>query len=163
MQPEIRFIAEKKLAGMYITMTLAENRTPQLWQQFMPRHTEIVTAVTDELISMQVYDAAVAQAGYMTPQSVHQRWAAKEVTDFNAAPAGFETYVLPEGLYAVFTYCGTPQNAAPFFRKIFLEWLPSSEYVLDNRPHFEVLGPKYKHNDPESEEEVFIPVRLKQA
>ncbi len=163
MSPEIRTVAEKKLAGMYITMTLAENRTAELWQQFMPRRNEIVTAVTDELISMQVYDAAVALAGYMTPQSVHQRWAAKEVTDFTSVPAGFETFVLPEGLYAVFTYRGTPQQAAPFFRKIFMEWLPASGYVLDNRPHFEVLGPKYKHNDPESEEEVFIPVRLKQA
>lgn len=161
MTPEIRTVAEKKLAGMYITMTLAQNRTPQLWQQFMLRRNEIVTAVTDELISMQVYDAAVAQAGYMTPQSVHQKWAAKEVADFTQVPAGFETFVLPEGLYAVFTYHGTPQQAAPFFRKIFMEWLPASGYVLDDRPHFEVLGAKYKHNDPDSEEEIFIPVRPK--
>lgn len=161
MHPEIRTIAEKKLAGLYITMTLAQNRTAELWQQFMPRRNEIVTAVTDELISMQVYDAAVAKAGYMTPQSVHQRWAAKEVTDFTPVPGGMETFVLPGGLYAVFTYRGTPQQAAPFFRNIFMEWLPASDYVLDDRPHFEVLGPKYKHNDPDSEEEVYIPVRLK--
>jgi AraC family transcriptional regulator len=162
MTPEIRTVAEKKLAGMYITMTLAQNRTPELWQQFMPRRNEIITAVTDELISMQVYDAAVAQAGYMTPQSVHQKWAAKEVPDFAQVPGGMETFVLPAGLYAVFTYRGTPQQAAPFFRKIFMEWLPASGFVLDDRPHFEVLGPKYKHNDPDSEEDVYIPVRLKQ-
>lgn len=161
MTPEIRTITEKKLAGMYITMTLAQNRTAELWQRFMPLRGTIANAVSDELISMQVYDAAVAQAGYMTPQSVHQKWAAKEVTGFTQVPEGMETFVLPGGFYAVFTYRGTPQQAAPFFRKIFMEWLPASGYMLDDRPHFEVLGPKYKHNDPDSEEEVFIPIRPK--
>jgi AraC family transcriptional regulator len=35
--------------------------------------------------------------------------------------------------------------------------LPGSEYFLDNRPHFEVLGDKYKNNDPTSEEEIWKP------
>jgi AraC family transcriptional regulator len=43
-----------------------------------------------------------------------------------------------------------------------MTWLPSSDYVLDNRPHFEILGEKYKINDPESEEKIWIPVRKKQ-
>lgn len=32
-------------------------------------------------------------------------------------------------------------------------------YEIDFRPHFEILGEKYKNNDPGSEEEVWIPVR----
>ena len=39
--------------------------------------------------------------------------------------------------------------------------MPASEYILDKRPHFEILGEKYKNDDPASEEEVWIPVRLK--
>jgi hypothetical protein len=31
---------------------------------------------------------------------------------------------------------------------------------LDDRPHFEVLGSKYRNNDPESEEETWIPTKL---
>jgi AraC family transcriptional regulator len=46
-----------------------------------------------------------------------------------------------------------------FFTYIFTRWLPASGYQLDNRPHFEILGDKYKNNDPESEEEIWIPVR----
>ncbi|MEP1984886.1 MAG: GyrI-like domain-containing protein, partial [Maribacter dokdonensis] len=41
------------------------------------------------------------------------------------------------------------------------EWIPNSEYQLDGRPHFEVLGAKYKNNDPNSEEEVWIPIKAK--
>jgi AraC family transcriptional regulator len=29
---------------------------------------------------------------------------------------------------------------------------------LDDRPHFEVLGEKYKNNDPTSEKEIWIPI-----
>ncbi|EPE83362.1 GyrI-like small molecule binding domain protein [Leptospira noguchii str. 1993005606] len=39
---------------------------------------------------------------------------------------------------------------------IFQEWLPNSGYKL--KPHFELLGSKYKNNDPTSEEEVWIPI-----
>lgn len=43
---------------------------------------------------------------------------------------------------------------------IYGSWLPNStEYARDNRPHFEILGEKYKNNDPESEEEIWIPVK----
>jgi len=39
--------------------------------------------------------------------------------------------------------------------------LPNSDYELDNRPHFEILGKKYKNNSADSEEEIWIPVKLK--
>ncbi|MCB0855813.1 MAG: GyrI-like domain-containing protein, partial [Bacteroidetes bacterium] len=47
------------------------------------------------------------------------------------------------------------------FQYIFFECLPKSDYLLDNRPHFEVLGEKAKLNDPNSEEEIWVPIRLK--
>ena len=45
---------------------------------------------------------------------------------------------------------------------IFNDWLPSSKYVLDTRPHFAVMGSKYRNNDPDSEEELWIPVKVKE-
>jgi AraC family transcriptional regulator len=39
--------------------------------------------------------------------------------------------------------------------------LPDSQYLLDKRPHFEILGKKYKHNHPNSQEEVWIPIKEK--
>jgi AraC family transcriptional regulator len=39
--------------------------------------------------------------------------------------------------------------------------LPNSAYALDDRAHFEVLGEKYKNNDPSSEEEIWIPIKVK--
>jgi AraC family transcriptional regulator len=40
-----------------------------------------------------------------------------------------------------------------------MDWLPDSGFELDNRPHFAVMGEKYKRDDDASEEEIWIPVR----
>jgi AraC family transcriptional regulator len=68
---------------------------------------------------------------------------------------------LPSGLYAVFDYKGS-SNDQSIFLYIFGSWLPNSGYNLDDRPHFEVLGNKYKNNDPTSEEEIWIPIKPRQ-
>jgi AraC family transcriptional regulator len=44
------------------------------------------------------------------------------------------------------------------FQYIYSTWLPASGYALDNRPHFELLGEKYKQGSPHSEEEIWIPI-----
>jgi AraC family transcriptional regulator len=65
------------------------------------------------------------------------------------------------GLYAVFNYMGISSEVSDFFKNSYAEWLPGSGYILDDRPHFEVLGEKYKSNDPSSEEEISIPIKQK--
>jgi AraC family transcriptional regulator len=72
-----------------------------------------------------------------------------------------QTIILPAGKYAVFNYKGLASHAAPFFNYIFTEWIPNSIYELDNRPHFEILGEKYSNSSPDSEEEVWIPIKDK--
>lgn len=160
MNPRIEILQEKQLIGMHLPMTLAQNRTGELWRSFMPRRNEIEHRANGEMISMQVYNAQM-DFGNMNPLLVFEKWATVEVTsDFNI-PDGMELFSLPGGLYAVFDYKGSSQDAADFFRNVFGTWFPASGYDVDNRPHFEVLGVKYRNNDPDSEEEVWIPIRNK--
>lgn len=159
MEPRIESLPEKRLIGNRMTMSLANNKTGELWRSFMPRRREIQNHLNSDLISMQVYDQAVE------PGNLHQefeKWAAIEVADFTMIPTGMETFVLPGGLYAVFAYKGSSADTQ-IFRHIFGVWLPSSTYVLDSRPHFERLGEKYKNADPNSEEEIWIPIKPKPA
>jgi AraC family transcriptional regulator len=72
-----------------------------------------------------------------------------------------ETVVLKGGLYAVFQHKGGPATGFKTFSYIFGTWLPASDYVLDARPHFELLGEKYNGSEPDSEEEIWIPVKSK--
>lgn len=73
------------------------------------------------------------------------------------------TFILRGGLYAVFIHKGDASKAAQTFQYIFGTWLPNSAYVLDDRPHFEILGEKYKRDSPDSEEEVWIPIKKKES
>ena len=88
-----------------------------------------------------------------------EKWAAVEVSDFSNVPDGMKTFLLKGGLYAIFVHKGSSTDNSTF-DFIYSTWLPNSDYILDNRPHFEILGKKYRNNDPSSEEEIWIPVRL---
>lgn len=155
MEPRIEILKEKKLVGMKLTMSLSENKTHLLWKSFMPRRKEIKNNISTDLISMKVHK------GTLKPEDFYQefdKWSAVEVTDFNNVPDNMESFILNEGVYAVFPYKGlsTDNN---IFIYIFGTWLPNSGYILDNRPQFEILGEKYRNNDPNSEEEIWIPIK----
>ncbi|MBL0310491.1 MAG: GyrI-like domain-containing protein [Bacteroidetes bacterium] len=158
MTPRIEDLKEKKLIGKRLTMSLANNKTGGLWQNFMLKRREITNSVTNDLISMQVYKPTYFAD--FKPTNEFEKWATVEVVDFDKVPTDMETFLLSGGLYAVFEYIGS-SNDPSIFQYIFGTWLPSSAYGLDDRPHFEVLGDKYRKNDPASEEEIWIPIKLK--
>ncbi len=158
MEPRIERSKEKKLVGKRLTMSLSDNKTGDLWRSFMPRRKEITNNLTSDLISMAVYEPFHFLD--FQPTQAFEKWAAIEVSDFESVPNEMETFTLSAGLYAVFDYKGSGGDH-DIFQYIFGVWLPDSQYVLDNRPHFEVLGNKYKNEDPDSEEEIWIPIRSK--
>ena len=140
-------------------MTYANNQTMALWKGFMPRRNDIKNRLNEDLISMQVYNEAFSFSNFGL-NAPFEKWAAAEVSSFDNIPDEMESFALAAGLYAVFDYKGLNTDTS-IFQYIFGTWLPASEYVLDQRPHFEILGSKYKNNDPESEEEIWIPIKLK--
>lgn len=160
MEPRIEILTEKKLIGQYIHMSLGNNKTIELWKNFMPRRNEIKNNLTTELFSMQVFDSSFDFKDF-NPETIFEKWAAMEVSDFDATPNSMNTYILSGGLYAVFFYKGLSTDTK-IFQYIYGTWLPASDYLLDNtRPHFEILGEKYKNDDLESEEEIWIPIKEK--
>ncbi len=161
MQPRIEILKEKKLIGKRLTMSYANNQTADLWRSFMPRRKEVVSNVSTDLISMQVYGNSFNFSQFDL-NALFDKWAAVEVSGFTEIPEGMEIFTLVGGMYAVFDYKGLNTDTA-IFQYIFGTWFPNSAYAVDQRPHFEVLGEKYKNLDPESEEEIWIPIRKKQS
>lgn len=160
-QTRIENLPTKKLIGQRLRMSLAENKTFELWRGFMPRRKEI-PAVNTVLYSMQVYDPSMDFKNF-NPNTVFDKWAAVEVDNLSVIPDGMESYLLTGGLYAVFIHKGPPSAFPKTFEYIFHQWLPNSDYQLDDREHFELLGDKYKNNEPDSEEEVWIPIKVKRT
>lgn len=160
MEIRIETLAEKKLVGKRLRMTLSNDKTFELWRNFMPKRKEIKNCLTSELFSMQLYDQSVGFKDF-NKDTQFEKWAAIEVSDFDTIPDEMETYTLTGGLYAVFLHKGAASTGPKTFQYIFETWLPGSDYLLDARPHFEILGEKYKNEDPASEEEVWIPIKPK--
>ncbi len=158
MQVRIVNLKEKKLVGKHLKMSFVNNKTAELWGSFMPRRKEIKNQVSTNFYSLQIYDSL--HFVNFDPGKEFEKWALVEVNNFENVPNELDIYTLAGGLYAVFDYKGS-SNDNTFFQYIFRTWLPNSNYLLDDRPHFEVLGEKYKNADPNSEEEIWIPIRLK--
>ncbi len=158
--PKIVTLEPKNLIGKRIQMSLANNKTTQRWQGFMPHKKLVTNSIGTDLYSLQVYDVNLDFKDF-NPTVEFEKWALIEVANFQEVPSEMETLQLQGGLYAIFLHKGLPSEFAKTFNHIFAKWLPSSNYVIDNRPHFEVLGKKYSNTDPNSEEEVWIPIKLK--
>ena len=156
MIPRMEALHEKKLVGKKMTMSLTNNKTGELWKCFMQDRKEITNNLGSEMISMKIYGPSYFMD--FDPSHEFEKWAAIEVANFGHIPIGMDGFTLPGGLYAVFEYNGSDQDR-PIFQYIFKTWLPNSNYTLDERPHFEILGEKYKNNDPTSEEEIWIPIK----
>ncbi len=157
MEPRIETLAKKKLVGMSLEMTFAQNRTRELWAKFMARRGEVKDRVNRGFISMQLFDPSletpfVADAPFV-------KWAAVEVTFHGAVPEGMGAHTMKGGTYAVFIHKGPAVEFGRTFSHIFGVWLPKSGFTLDAREHFESFGETYRPDDPKAEEEIWIPIK----
>ncbi len=159
MEPRIETLQDKKLVGTSLTISLINNKTGEIWKNFMPRRKEITNKLSNDLISMAIYKPN--HFADFKPANEFEKWAAIEVADFENVPKDMDAFTLTGGLYAVFDYKGSSTDMS-IFQYIFGTWIPKSDYNLDDRPHFEILGEKYKNADPDSEEEIWIPIKKKQ-
>lgn len=156
--PKIITLQNKKLVGQSIKMSLIDNKTLKLFSCFMPQRKYI-----QNTISSDVYEVLIYNNNYLknfSPANIFKKWAAVEVENFNDIPEGMDNFNLDSGLYAVFNYKGLPKDFGLLMSYIYSNWLPKSKYKLDQRPHFNLLGEKAKRNHPDSEEEVWIPIKI---
>ena len=158
MQPRYETLAPKILVGQQQVMSLVNNSTGALFSSFMPRRKEI-SKLKDQI----VYDLRVYPASYFkkfSPAKTFTKWAVVEVEDAEEIPEGMEIFQLVGGDYAVFR-SADGKTDPNIFQYIFGQWMPNSKYALDDRPHFERLDPKGIKNNPEPDEEYWIPIKSK--
>lgn len=158
--PKIITIQDKKLVGQSVEMSLLQNKTFELFSSFMPNRKQITNRVDTAIYEVLVYDS-INYFSEFNPNTTFEKWATVEVSDYESIPETMNSYNLQGGLYAVFIHKGLAEAFSKLMQFIFWEWFPKSEYVLDDRAHFLVLGDNYKKDSPDSEETVYIPIRIK--
>lgn len=155
-EPKILDSSKRLFLGKCLNMSLVNNKTGELWTSFGPLIKSIPNRMGIDRYSLQVYDSNYFER--FSPNTEFTKWALVEVSSWENIPENVESFILPEGKYAVFHYKGLSSDTS-VFQYIFSEWLPKTDWVLDNRPHFEVLGSKYKNDSEDSEEEIWIPIK----
>ena len=159
-QPTIKISSDKQFVGMSKKMSLVNDATGELFRTFMPRKKEILNLKNSNVLDLRIYDDSYFKE--FSPTTEFVKYVLVECNQLTEIPNGMEVYDFKGGEYAVFLYKGLAADKR-IYEYIFREWLPNSKYTLDNRPHFEVLGPKTKLNDPDSEEEIWLPIKLKRG
>ena len=152
MTPRIQTLPATMLVGKKSITSFANNNTYKLWQSFSPRKIEIEHSINNDNYAVEIYPTTTFFQNF-DPTSQFEKWAAIAVSKIEEIPKGMQSLTIPEGLYAVFPYKGKPSEAMKTFRYIYSEWLPNSEYEIDSRPYFALMGDKYKGEHLESEEE----------
>ncbi|HAD14584.1 MAG TPA: GyrI-like domain-containing protein [Saprospirales bacterium] len=147
----------RTFVGISLSMSLLDNKTVELWRQFMPHRHAITGRVGVEMYSLQVYPEGYYQQ--FNPANAFEKWALVEVVPGTIPPEGMKVFLLPQGDYVMFVHKGDISTFVQKLQYVLQEWIPASGLLLDERPHFEILGEKYRNGDPESEEEVWVPVR----
>ena len=155
----IEHIGERKLVGIKIRTSLAEDLTRDLWQRFKPLARTIRGRESTGFYSVEVFDERTSFENF-TPTTVFEKWAAVEVADLGGVPDEMDALTL-SGEYAVFLHTGLPSDFPATSGYIFGEWLPASGYAVDDRPHFEIMTADYRPDDPEATEEIWVPIKTR--
>ncbi len=151
---ELVLVEAFQLQGNAAAMSFTEDGTADLWRSFIPK-LETLGHRKDEFL----YVAQEFPSNFFVefnPELEYTKWACVRLEEHDQE---LETLEVPEGDYAIFTYIGKPSEAGPFFQDIFSTILPKAGLAVDQRPHLAIMGEKYKGENPESEEEIWIPVK----
>jgi AraC family transcriptional regulator len=159
MNPRLVKTEDILIIGMRANMSFQNinEETGKLARQFMPRRNEVQNRVGTQAFSLQNYDEFSFKT--LNPSNTFEKWVGFEVSESSFIPEGMELFTVTTGNYLVFNYKGSAQGFPQFWQQLHGEWLPNSEFELDNRPHFEKLPEGYNPMDPETEEEVWVPVK----
>lgn len=151
---------EIKLIGLKEKIYMGSNTLTVLWGKLLDRKHEI-----KNLISENCY--GVAENFVFNPHlSSLEETVSFEVRDFSFIPEGMVTKVLKPQTYLVFTHKGllfAMENGKCSLEKtyenIYFETLPKSGYRVDHAFNFEYYDERFKHEDPSSEFDIYIPIK----
>ncbi|MFN2292200.1 MAG: GyrI-like domain-containing protein [Anaerolineae bacterium] len=127
-----------------------ENEIAQMWSTSGARLWEMPN-VTRPGVAYGVMDNMDLESG------AFEYLAGLEVEAGADLPEGMVAWEIPAQTYAVFA-CTLP-TLMETIHQIYEQWLPQSDYARSAGPEFEFYGQAFDANNPQSEMELWIPVK----
>lgn len=156
--PEFVMFKETKVAGLRGMTSLADNRFPGLWEEFMRLYKDLFPASGAGYGICETQQATYTKDGDI----LFSAMVGSPVQSFDDLPPSLslEQKILQAGRYAVFTHRGTFANLAKTYHYIFGTWLQSAKVELDDRDDFELYEREVlSFDDPGNEVKIYIPVK----
>jgi AraC family transcriptional regulator len=150
MEPKIVEREAFTVVGMRYRGKNENNEIPQMWGVFGPRMQEIEDVANRSVcygISDNV-DASTGEFDYI---------AGLEVSGGKEVPEGMVSWEVPAGRYAVFPT--TLPKIGETFQHAYHEWMPASEFEHRPGPDFEQYDQSFDNDDPDSQFDLFIPLK----
>jgi AraC family transcriptional regulator len=155
MQPRFVHRPQFTVVGMKCRTSMSNNLIPRLWDDFMQRHDEI----RDWIEPDNCFGICFQEESNGNPdKDFFSYLAGIEVQNTNFIPEGMEAKTLPAAEYAVFEHIGALDILQETYARIYREWLPQSGYQMTGDTDFELYDRRFKHGQPDSVMEIWIPV-----
>lgn len=141
------------IIGLQLTGITSNQEIPGLWDQLSDMFDNIKPLVKTPVMAYGVCD------NFDMKQKTFDYMAGIEVENFDRVPDKIKTKELPSQEYAVFET--TLPTIMDTIKKIYSDWLPTSEYKRADGPEFEEYDPDFDPSIPESTLLLYIPVEKK--
>ena len=144
-EPKLLHAAPRTIAGLSETYTMAtRSEIPRLWDRLHDQAHDLV-------ISRPSYGVSYRFDG----QSFHYLCGLEKAHDL---PEDWDTVVLLEGQYAVFTYNGPDAGIGEAIDTVWKQLVPGMQLKPDGRPSFEVYDGRYDPKTSSGVVEFWIPI-----
>lgn len=150
MEPKIVIRPAFTVVGVRYHGKNENNEIPQMWEAFGPRMHEVKQVINPQVcygISDNM-DEDTHEFDYI---------AGCEVASAADIPEGMVSWVVPAGTYAIFTT--TLPRVGQTFQHAYHTWMPQSGYQGTGGPDFELYDEQFDPRDPQSEFDLYIPIK----
>lgn len=155
MKPTIVEIGHMVFVGMHCRTTLKTNMIPQLWDNYMPRMSEVQNIVNPETGYGICFYENITDFTNETPFSY---MACQEVSDTSNIPKEMSTREIAPAKYALFTHKGPVNTLQETYLNIYNKWLPEGGFIPAKADMFELYDERFKFGEATSEMDIYIPI-----
>ncbi len=156
MEPQIVALDTLYLVGLPFYGDASEGQFGKTWDRFIKIEKQIKKRVNQEV----TYGVEIYGEEFHTDQ----KWVyfpSVAVSDLAEIPDILFGKILPAATYAVFTVKGGLDKIPETFRYAYDQWLPASKYEMGYAFDFELYDERFKGREPDSELDLYLPVKLK--
>ena len=158
MEPRIVTLDQLVLIGRPYFGDAENNKFAQAWDRFFPFEDQIPSKVNHQVwYGVEIYGPEFHKD--------HQwmYFPSTEVSSLDEIPEALFGKILPSATYAVFTVKGGVPKIGETFMYAYDTWFPASEYEVAHPFDFEYYDERFKADDPDSELDIYIPIKAKTA